>query len=718
MTHHHPIFGIAAFCLSLLAGCATAPPLVITSPGLSVPQKVIPAASDDTNAATKVQQKLIQSETPKLDVSESAVAGSKLQDPLPPLGNAPLNIDVQNVPLPVFVNEVFGNMLGVSMTMTPEVSKLQDLVTLRTEARLHPVELFKLTRQLLAEYGVAVTVEGKLVKLATAKGSSLEPPLIISGRASPQTPGSHRPIFHLLELNVVRSGDAVRWLTTLFGQEIKVQEETSRNAVLISGKPIQVQQAIDALRVFDQPMMRGRYSTRLEPAFLSADQLADRLSDVLNIQGYSTNRSIGAPASVIVLPITAVNSVLVFASTQQALDYASSWARELDRPSQQAGTDSLFYYQVKNTKASDLLQSLTGQRSGASSASDTMDTSSAAAGSGTPATAARGSRAQASTSGNIGKGSLQVDEPRNALIYQGEPAQWDRILTLIRQMDKAPRQVMVEVTIAEITIDNSTEYGFNWFAKNGFGRFNGSIWSGSGAGGASSSTGGGGPGLTWLLDVAGQNRAVLKAMAQDSRVNILSTPRLLVKSGSEASMDVGDEIPTVTMTTTSGQQTGGNSNLLQSIQYRKTGILLKIKPTVYSDNRVDIDLSQEVSKASDDAPSVSTSASSASPTIRNRVISTSLTLKDGQSIVMGGLISTDDSDGNSGIPFAKDIPIIGNLFKSRKITKQKKELVLIIVPYIIDGDDQAAAVNQAIIDRLQYLQLENISKKPQQPSLH
>jgi general secretion pathway protein D len=303
-----------------------------------------------------------------------------------------------------------------------------------------------------------------------------------------------------------------------------------------------------------------------------------------------------------------------------------------------------------------------------------------------------------------------VDEPRNALIYQGEPAQWERMLTLIRQMDKAPRQVMIEVTIAEITLSNTTDVGINWFALHGFGRFNGKIWSGPGAGGTDSATVG--SGLTWLLnDAAGQNRAVLKAMAQDSRVNILSTPRLMVKSGSEASMDVGDEIPTVSMTTTSGQQSGGSTNLLQSIQYRKTGVLLKIKPTVYSDNRVDIDLSQEVSKASDDAPSQSTAASAASPTIRNRVLTTSLTLKDGETIIMGGLMSSDNSDGNSGVPLVKDIPLLGNLFKSRKKVTEKKELVLVIVPYIVENDEHAAAVSQAIMDRAEFLELEQFPKR-------
>lgn len=702
MSHRRPLIGLAAFSITLLAGCATPPPVRVTT-GLDVPPKESISAEHEISPHIERPQSLTQTDTPRIGDLGPATAGTQIRDTLPAMSSTPVSVNVQNVPVPVFANEVFGNLLGLNMTMTPDVSKLQDLVTLRTEARQKPEDLFVLTRQLLAEYGVSVAVEGKLVKLATgATGSSVAPPLIISGRASPQVPASHRPVFQLIELEVVRSGDAVRWLGTLFGQDIKVLDEAGRNSIIVSGKPAQVQQAVEALRVFDRPLMRGRVSTRLEPAFMSAEQLTDRLVDVMNVQGYGANRSIGSPSSVIVLPITAVNSVLVFANTQEALDYAVSWARELDKPSRQAGTQSLFYYQVKNTKAADLAKILGAGNSAAPAPVEPP----AAGATGQPAAAARG-HAQST-------GSLQVDEPRNALIYQGEPAQWERMLTLVRQMDKAPRQVMIEVTIAEITLSNTTDVGFNWFATHGFGRFDGSIWSGAGSGGTGAPSVG--TGLTWLLDVAGQNRVMLKAMAQDSRVNILSTPRLLVKSGSEASMDVGDEIPTVSMTTTSGQQTGGSTNLLQSIQYRKTGVLLKIKPTVYSDNRVDIDLTQEVSKASDEAPSQSTAASAASPTIRNRVINTSLTLKDGQTVVMGGLMSSDDSDGNTGVPLVKDIPLLGNLFKSRKKVTEKKELVLVIVPYIVENDDQATAVSQAIIDRLQYLDLEQAPRTPPAPA--
>jgi len=712
---HRVRIALAACALTVLAGCVSTPSVNVPT-GLDLPEKDQSGDGQTLDTGIEGRQTLNQTETPKVEGTWPSRSGVESDDALPPMNATPASINVQDVPVPAFANEVFGHLLGMNVSMTPQVSALQDLVTLRTQTRQPPQELFQLARQVLGEYGVTVTIEGTLVKLELAtSGATTEPPLIISGRAAPQVPASHRPVFQLLELEVVSSTNAARWLQTLFGQELKISDESPLNSVLISGRASQVQQAVDALKVFDRPLMRGRISTRLEPAFMNAEELASRLIEVLNAQGYGANRMVGSSSSVIVLPIVSGNAVLVFASTREALDYAVSWARELDRPNQQAGTQSLFYYQVKNTKASELATILSGGSVGNAEASSNTATG-AAGGGATPAPAppraaatSRSGGVQGQGQGALGNGTLQVDEPRNAIIYQGDPAQWERILTLIRQIDRAPRQVMIEVTIAEITLSDTQDTGINWFARHSTGRFNGNIWSGAGAGGEGG--GSGGPGLTWLLDIGGQSRAVLTALATDNKANVLSTPRIMVKSGSEATMEVGDEIPTVSMTTSSNNTTGGTSNILQSIQYRKTGVLLTVKPTVYSGNRVDLDITQEVSQASDEAPSVSTAASAASPTIRNRSINTSLTLSDGQSIVMGGLVSNTQTDGNTGIPGLSKIPVLGHLFKSARKVTEKRELVVIIVPYIVEDDEQAATLGQAIIDGFEFIDLD----RPLQP---
>lgn len=690
----------ATALLVLLAGCATQQRVQIPD-SLSLPVAT-PSVTEQAllPSTTTKARGLREMATPTRPVSGNpATAGLSVRDVLPPgLTGQPVSVNVSNLPIPAFANMVLGEMLGLTYQLDPAVGQLTELVTLRTLEPQTPAELFRIARQVLGDYGIEMLVNGRVVRLKIAPaGTRTEPPIIYSGRALPDVPLTHRPVFYLMDLQAIRANEANRWLKAIYGDEVKSEESSERNALLISGRPEKVRQAVEAIRVFDRPYMRGRASMRLEPAFLSADQLASKLTEVLVAEGYGASSTLGVPSSILVLSVPAVNSVILFAGDQTMLRHAVDWAHELDRPNPAAGSRSVFYYPVMNTKATDIARVL-----GAAAASGPSPTPA-------PATATGAAAAAPAPMAASANRSLIVDEPRNALIFQGEPAEWERLLPLIRQMDKEARQVMIEVTIAEVTLDDNEEFGVSWFAKGNTGRFNGKLNFGTlpvaGAGGIASS------GLSYLLDVAGQSRALLKAFADDQRVSILSTPRLLVKSGEEASIDVGTEVPTITARQTSPQQVEGNTGLLQSIQYRKTGIILSVKPTVYSDDRVDLELSQEVSEA---LP-LGESDTIGSPSIFNRSVKTSLSLRDGGSIVLGGLMSHRQTDSNSGVPYLKDVPVLGNLFKSQSRRKNKTELVLMIVPYIVGSDQRAQELTQAIGDELELLELPVSGTRKMQP---
>ena len=688
-----PCAGVAA--LILLAGCTA--PQRLALPGATV----LPTAAPDAAARadpsrpmsggdeTAPQTGLRELATPTLPESDGPTsAGLFAQEPVPPgLKGEPINVNVSNLPVSTFIHEVLGNMLGVTFQVDPAVEKLTELVTLRTSEPLRPEAFYRIARQVLADYGIELQVEGRIVRVKmAAAGTRPDPPIVLSGRALPDVPLTHRPVYYLMDMQAIRSSEANRWLRTIFGDEVKAEESIERNALLISGRPDKVRQAAEAVRVFDRPFMRGRSSIRLEPSFMTAEQLAAKLTEVLVAEGYGAANTLGAAASVLILPIQAVNTIVVFATDPKLLRHAVEWARQLDHPNRMAGNNSVFYYQVRNTKAADIARIL----GTTSTAQPTAPAASATAPAPAPPQRAAASAGRA----------IVVDEPRNALVFQGDPAEWERLLPLIRQMDRETRQVMIEMTIAEVTLDDNEEFGVSWFAKGGLGRFNGNLGYGTlptTPGPAAVA----GNGLTYLLDVAGQSRALLKAFADDQRVSILSTPRLMVKSGEEASIDVGTEVPTITARQTSPQQVEGNTGLLQSIQYRKTGIILSIKPTVYSDDRVDIELQQEVSEA---LP-LSDSDQTGSPSIFNRGIKTSLSLRDGGSIMIGGLMSRRQTNSNSGVPYLKDVPVLGNLFKSQTKRRNKTELVLMIVPYIVGSDSKAQDLTQAIGDQLELLSL-------------
>jgi general secretion pathway protein D len=344
---------------------------------------------------------------------------------------------------------------------------------------------------------------------------------------------------------------------------LTIQQESGRNAVILMGKPELVRQAVEAIRVLDRPYMRGRTSARLEPAFVTATDLSKRLVEVMGAEGYSAaiyGTGGASGTAVLVLPLETANAVLVFAADRNVLDHAVEWARSIDKPNPTAGSDGLFYYMVKNTKAGEIVKTITGVRSGANGTGEASRN--AIDGSQVdmppPAAAASATASAPGGAGDLSKGKLSLDEPRNAIIYQGSATDWGRLLPLIQQMDRAPRQVMIEVTVAEVTLSNDQEFGISWLARNSdLGKFNGNISSGTLMTGTPA-----GAGLNYILDIGGQARASLKALASQDRISVLSTPRVMVKSGEEASFDVGTEVPTISSQATSGITTGGNTGII------------------------------------------------------------------------------------------------------------------------------------------------------------
>ncbi|WP_162301381.1 secretin N-terminal domain-containing protein [Cognatilysobacter segetis] len=715
-----PIVGALA-----LAACAQ-PVRVDVPPPVESPRKDAANSSNVTviGEAGRRPTSLQQSDTPVPPNGGAAISGVSTTAGIPPLRGQPINVNIEAVPVPTFINEFFGNVLKTTFQMDPAVAKMTDLVTLRTSGPQAPQDFYRLATRVLQTYGVSTSYEsGRLFFTRDAKGTTFEPPLFMSGRALPEVPVSHRPVFQLVELQSVRTSDVNQWLRTAFKTDaLEIQDDLNRNAVVLYGRPDIVAQAAAAIRVLDRPYMRGRVSTRLEPAFVSADELGRRLVDVLVAEGYGaslhTGQGVVQSAAVIVLPIAQANTVLVFAAERAVLDHAIEWAQTIDRPNPTASGNSLFYYQVQNTRAEDIVATLGGVRAAASNAAAAQSVSGQTITAGAPAPTSTTAVAPQPTSGGAvaGANQLVLDAPRNGIIFQGTAADWSRLLPLVKQMDRAARQVMIEVTIAEVTLDNNQEFGVSWLAKSAnLGRFHGTVTSGTlGSGNSGSGSGTAAKvfsGLTYLLDVGGEARAQLKAYAEDNRLTVLSTPRLMVKSGEEASIDVGTEVPTVTTQTASVQQTEGTSNLLQSIEYRKTGIILNIQPIVYSDNRIDLKVRQEVSEA---LP-LSANEAVKSPSIFNRSVSTNLSLRDGSAILIGGLMSSRQNNGTSGVPLLKDVPLVGNLFKTQTRGRTRTELVLMIVPYIVESDTQAAALTRSIGDRLDLIDLPAQSGAPVGP---
>lgn len=194
-------------------------------------------------------------------------------------------------------------------------------------------------------------------------------------------------------------------------------------------------------------------------------------------------------------------------------------------------------------------------------------------------------------------------------------------------------------------------------------------------------------------------RLALNAFASNNNVSILQTPKILVRSGQSATVAVGQQIPLLVSQTVTNEQVDGDTGTRQSVEYRDTGISLTVVPTVFSDGRIDLDIQQEVSGASVDQSKVNLT-----PIVSSRSITTSLSLRDGGSVLLGGLITKEQTKGNSRIPVLGSIPLLGHLFRTDSTSAGTTELMILVVPYLVKEPEQAEALTKSFREQLQMSQ--------------
>lgn len=664
------------------------------------------SASDKTGVETKAEENKDDAlanqteptrftETPGI-MQPSAIAGlDTFEETMPGLKGGPFKLDVDNMPLPAFINEVYGNMLHISFQIDKSLQNVSDLITLRITEPQSAQELSRVVAKVLSEYGVAIKKEQQHYRfLQSTKTSTDEPPLLISGRTLPEVPVTHRPIFQIVPLYHVRTTNVIFALNQLYtGQDLRISEDTERNAVTLQGSRHLVANALETIKFLDQPAMRGRYSLRIDPLYQTPEALSEALVQVLQSEGYGASTTLPM-GSILVLPMSKINAVLVFTADQKVLGLVKQWVQVLDQPTYASDKNTLFYYPVKNTAAGALVKTL-------SALVPSIVIQQAAQAQKNPGTGPQ----SAATGVGSQKSSLVVDEQRNAVLFFGNADTWSQLLPIIRQMDTQSKQVLIEVTIAEITLGDTDKFGIEWLINGSVGQYNFDAGTLVGAGAGAI------PGaFNYILDSGGKTRMVLNALATNNRVNVLSTPRLMVKSGEEASIEIGTEVPIVTSqgVPSGSPQTGGDSIFTQNVQYRKTGVILNVKPIVHSGRRIDIDVSQELSSAQ-----ANTTSSISSPTILNRKVETTLSLKDGASVLIAGIISDNTSFNDKGIPYLKDIPWLGSLFSTKGSSHDKSEIVIMIIPYILEQDADVESISEAF--RSQYSFGRQSNTAPQRP---
>lgn len=658
-----------------------------------------PKEFNSTDNQPKVQQQLLPqtkiSSGPGVSITTN-IADARTQELSLDLPGSPIAGNYHNMPLPAFINEVYGEQLGLSFTLDPQIEKQQDLVTLRLIEAVPPSELFRIATTTLASYGIAVNQQGEVLNFTIDKNITAgETPLLVSGRALPETPSSHRPVFMFVPLTSVSNVKVTSWIgDALSGKDIQVLEDPLRNAVLLKGKPDLVNQALAIINVLDQPNMRGKFSASIEPAFVKVDALSKNLEQILKAEGYDASIA-SSTGAIIIIPLAGTNQLIVFSSSMKIIEHVKEWVSILDKRQQMSIDHGIFTYEVRNTDAAHIVQLLNSFDGGGSQASP-LDM--AAKGSAISDEVSSPQIERGSSNSTLGtrssSGNFVVDTNRNTIIYRGSGQQWLDMLPVIQTLDKAAPSVLIEVLLAEVTLNDTEQTGFEFLA-NGSLKVGGKRY--SSVVGTLDGLGVGTSGLSATLDSAGETRALLNLFYENKRAEIRSRPRLMVKSGQEATIDVGTEIPTLG---SGGGVASGGIVLPPSVVQRKTGVRLTVTPVVHASGHVDIAIDQELSEAQ---PNESSGIDS--PSIFNRKIQTTVTLQDGGSILLGGLISSSKSLGNVGVPWFGKLPIIGRLLRSDNNSSARTELMVIIIPYVIDSPAEGQAVTKSIQQAFQQPEL-------------
>ena len=453
-----------------------------------------------------------------------------------------------------------------------------------------------------------------------------------------------------------------------------------------------------------------------------------------------------------VIPIERINAVMVITPRAAYLDEARYWIERFDQPNMNSAEPQLFVYKVQNGSADHLAELLNGiygatqQTSGFSGVSGVApgltgvggannvnnsfasqyganrNTSSpfgqSGLGGGFGSMSSGGGLGgglggRLGTQGGAGQAGAQASGPNvvtttlggnvrvmadrinNTLLIHASAAEYQRIANTLKRLDVQRAQVLIEASIVEVTLGDGLQYGLQW-------AFNGGTLGGSGTGmlgnAASAATPANSTSFTYTLrNSAGNISAVLTALANQSLLKVMSSPSLMVLDNHTAAIQVGTQQPINTGAVLNSNNTTSNI-ITTNIQYKDTGVMLGVTPSVSAGDLVTLDISQTVT---DIGPDSTSAATAGYPTFMQRQIDSKVAVRSGETLVLGGLIKDNASNSKAGLPLLSAIPVLGALFGTHTQSASRTELLVILTPRVLRSDDDARAISRELRDRMQ-----------------
>jgi general secretion pathway protein D len=606
-----------------------------------------------------------------------------------------VNADVSDV-----AKAVLGDYLKLNYVVDASV---QGAVTLQTSRPLAREDVLPALEAAFRLSGLALLHDSDVYRIVPIA----EAPRALGSIRPPAAQGQPGYGVQIVPLRYVGADAMQHMLEPLTPQGSILRADNARNLLVVAGTAQERDAILDNIRLFDVDWMAGMSFALFPLHAADAKSVAAELSEIIGTKD-------GPMAGIVRLSaIERMNAVLAISPQPKYLETLQGWIDKLDR-AQESTDRRLYVYYVQNGRAADLANTLNKVLGAGGSASDKHGGQGDGDISGsspqlpavpqpvmsqvsqgpqsTPAAslADAGLNGGGSTGNQNSQSSLKItsDDTNNALLILATPGEHELVENAVKQLDIAPLEVLLEAAVAEVTLTDNLSFGVQYAINAG--RNNQVIQTTGSSATISPSL----PGFAYIFATNSNIQATLSALQDITHVDVISAPEVLVLNNQAATLQVGDQVPIATQSAVSTET--ANAPVVNSIEYRDTGVILKVTPRVNEGGLVMMDVAQEVSDVSS-----TTTSSLDSPTISERKINSTIAVQDGETVALGGLFSESRTREHSGIPVLQDIPYLGSIFSTTSDNHTKTELLVLITPHVVRGVQKLRAVTEELKQQMQ-----------------
>jgi len=633
---------------------------------------------------------------PQVFVGTGQFVASPLPRPPITLDGEAVMVNFEQAPLAEVVHSILGETLGLDYVIEHPIN---GEITLRTRSPIPQDQLLPILESLLMNNGV-VMIRGPEDRFYVSGSDSARK--TVPRFDSAPTAGFSNVIVRLQHISATEMASI---LEPVAAPEAFVRIDNRRNLIILAGTQIQLEGWLDIVSTFDIDQLAGVSVGVFPVRSAGVEEIFADLEQVLGSAG-ADGPEAGLAAMVRVVPVERLSSILVISPREHYIKKVGNWIASLDNIERQGSEPQINVYKVRNGNAAQLaglLSTIYGGSGGVSAGARRQGVAPGmqqAGVGGTGSLEAGVVRDGSKQGGGPGSGGGQfeledgvrvvADEYNNSLLVLATPYEYDRIEKSLIKLDVVATQVLIEASIIEVTLTDDLEYGLEW-------AFNDNLGGGDVGRGLLDLGGGLGaqvPGFSYTVsDSAGAVKAVVNALAEKSLINVISTPSVMVLDNHTASIHVGDQQPIRSASTVTN---GGN--VQQSIQYKDTGVKLRVTPSVNDGRLVTLQIDQSITDVG------SVDAATGQRTFLERNVSSTVAIRSGESVVLGGLIRDNESQGRSGIPLLMDIPGLGSLFSTTTKDNSRTELLIFISPRVVEGESELRELNMEMRRRMRGLE--------------